>query len=85
MINKKDNPMGWDTLIDELDSAKMYINNLIKEMNSKSFEGEVYYKAQITNIYASINRAWNFRNMKDLDSGFADKFVSGTEFPKDIP
>jgi len=85
MINKKNDPMSWNKLIDELESAKMFIDNLIKEMNSKGFEGEVYYKAQITNIYASINRAWNLRNIKDFDGGFVDKFVSGTEFPKDIP
>ena len=82
MVNQKEHPEEFEDLMHELKKAKMYIENLLEEMNSKSFKGEAYYKAQVTNIYSCINKAWNSRN-DTLE--FSVDIAKSFEFPKDIP
>ncbi len=85
MIERREFPDEFNDLIKELNDAQKYIDNLTKEMKSSDFEGEQYYKAQITNIYSCINRAWNMRNHTILDSLSKESFQNYTSFPQDIP
>ncbi len=84
MKNYKETPYEFNELIKDLEDAKDYIENLIKEMKSSDFEGEQYYKAQITNIYASINRAWNMRSKTSFDELTIEAYQKSITFPTDI-
>ncbi len=85
MISRQEYPDEFDDLIEELDTAKKFIECLINEMQSNDFEGERYYKSQITNIYACVNRAWNMRNKTFLSPLTPSSFKNDTSFPTDIP
>ena len=82
MINLKQNPVEWASLMYELDDLNEHLESLIDEMNDKGEISVEEYQVQIGHLYAHLNRAWNSRNATaDAVEQNLEKF---TEFPKDI-
>ncbi len=87
MIARDKNPVGWATLMYELDDAHRHLGELLKEMtgSADSTEAdftEVEFRIQLGHVYAHLNRAWFGR---DLDRGFSEsqrELASG--FPTDL-
>ena len=59
MINLKQNPVEWASLMYELDDLNEHLESLIDEMNDKGEISVEEYQVQIGHLYAHLNRAWN--------------------------
>ena len=82
MINLKQNPVEWASLMYELDDLHEHLESLIKEMNQVGEISAEEYRVQIGHLYAHLNRAWNSRNAT-ADAVEKD-FEMLTKFPSDI-
>ena len=82
MINSKENPVEWASLMYELDDLKEHLESLVDQMTESGKIEVEEYQIQIGHLYAHLNRAWNTRNLigdiKETD------LENLTKFPKDI-
>jgi hypothetical protein len=82
MINSKDHPLGWVSLLYELEDAHEHLGNLVKNMVSDPEYSDVEFRIDLAHVYAHLNRAWYRRNVpEDIPKELWDK---ATQFPSDI-
>jgi hypothetical protein len=82
VIVRDKNPVGWATLMYELDDAHEHLGDLLKEMTDSADFTEAEFRIQLGHVYAHLNRAWFGRNM---DEGFGEQErARASAFPTDL-
>ena len=82
MINRKEHPIGWSFLLDDLEDAHEHLGKLIKELSESSDYSEEELRIDLGHAYAHLNRAWFRRNVpEDISDAQWDK---ASQFPGDL-
>lgn len=82
MINKKDNPVEWSLLIQELADLSEHADKLVEEMQGNSIYGEEEFAVDVGHLYAHLNRAWNSRNCTKEPT--ESEWQENSKFPTDV-
>ncbi len=82
MINRKNNPVGWALLLDELTDAHEHLGDLLKEISRDPDYSEGNLRIDLGHVYAHLNRAW-FRRAVPEDFPMS-KWDTATRFPGDL-
>ena len=82
MINRKDNPVGWNFFLNELEDAHEHLGSLIKEVSESKDYGEPELRIDLGHVFAHLNRAWHRRNVSE---DFTEQeWEAAGQFPKDL-
>lgn len=83
MINKEQNPVGWASLMYELEDALEHLGDLITEMENDPEYDETNLRIDLGHVYSHLNRAWYRRgkneDISEVEWGEASKFPSDLE------
>ncbi|RYG56778.1 hypothetical protein EON80_28985 [bacterium] len=82
MINRKEHPIGWSLLLDDLSDAHEHLGTLLKEIAEDPEYGEPELRVELGHVFAHLNRAWCRRNIPE---DFADSdWECASAFPSDL-
>jgi hypothetical protein len=79
MISKEQNPVGWASLMYELEDALEHLGNLISEIENDPEYDEVNLRIDLGHVYSHLNRAWYLRNKAEGIS-----WDDASKFPTDL-
>lgn len=82
MITCENSPVGWASLMYELDDAHEHLGKLIGEMCANRDFDEDDLRIQLGHVYAHLNRAWCRRNVHD-DFTPSER-TAASRFPTDL-
>jgi hypothetical protein len=82
MIKKDSDPVGWASLMYELEDAHEHLGKLIIAMNTDADYGDEEFRIDLGHVYAHLNRAWNRRNNPEKIP--EDQWSVASRFPEDL-
>jgi len=83
MINSRDNPVQWASLVQELADASEHLEGLINKLQFDASYDEDRLRIDLGHVMAHLNRAWASRN---LTRKLTDQeWESFRDYPKDLP
>ena len=82
MINRKDHPVPWALLMQEITDLHEHVGALVRDMEENSDYGEEEFAIDVGHLYAHLNRIWNARGRTKETT--EEEWQADTEFPSDI-
>jgi hypothetical protein len=82
MIDRKHHPMGWASLLYDLEDARDHLDQLLQDMTKDPLYSETEFRVDLGHVYAHLNRAWYRRQ---VPQDIADtEWRKSAQFPADL-
>ncbi|MBN2194832.1 MAG: hypothetical protein JW751_18595 [Polyangiaceae bacterium] len=82
MIDSQSRPIEWSRFLDQLDEARVHLEELVLRLDEEGYCDEAWLRVALGHIYAHLNRAWHARS--HTDEVTEALWLLFSQFPADV-